>query len=77
MPPVVIVFIALIVDILLTFAVMAIVENRKDDTPMWEVALVCLLFTPIIGLIVEMLKPYKPTYQPIEKPKDNYIKEAR
>lgn len=77
MPIPVIVFIVIIAYILLTFLAMAIVENRKDDTPMWEVILLCLCFSPVLAIILEMLKPYKPTYQPVEKPKDNYVKEAR
>lgn len=60
-------FLGFVVYFLLTALAVMIVENRKDDTPLWEVILLCIVFTPVLGIILEMLKPYKPTYQPKEK----------
>lgn len=38
----------------------AITRNRRDFTPLWEVILLCILLTPVLAIILEMLKPYKP-----------------
>ena len=57
------VLIALVVYIILTVLAVFITDNRKDDTPVWEVILLCILLTPVITIALEMLKPYKPQPQ--------------
>jgi len=57
------VIIGVLVYILLTVLAIFITDNRKDDTPVWEIILLCLFFSPILAIILEMLKPYKPTYK--------------
>lgn len=41
----------------------AITKNRDDDTPLWEPIILSFLLTPIIVIMLEMLKPYKPNYE--------------
>ena len=36
-----------------------VAANRDDDTPLWEVILLDIFFTPPVTIILEMLKPYK------------------
>ena len=57
------VIIGVLVYILLTVLAIFITDNRKDDTPVWEIILLCLFFSPVLAIILEMLKPYKPTYK--------------
>ena len=51
--------IGLLVYAILTFVVVIVTKNRNDDTPTWEPILISIIFTPILALIVETLKPYK------------------
>lgn len=56
--------------IILTVIVCAVTGNREDDTPIWEPIVLSIFFTPIIALLVEVLKPYKPITK--EEPKKVY-----
>jgi RsiW-degrading membrane proteinase PrsW (M82 family) len=60
MPIIIYVFIVLVAYITLTVLAVFITDNRKDDTPLWEVLLLCIFFSPVLAIILEMLKPYKP-----------------
>lgn len=55
----------------LIYLAVAITKNRDDDTPVWEVVLLSLLLTPIIAIMLEMLKPYKPDYKRPQGPRLN------
>jgi len=46
----------------LTVLTLKVTGNREDDTPEWEVLLLCIFFTPILAMLFEILKPYKPWY---------------
>jgi len=43
----------------LTILTLEITNNREDGTPLWEPLLLCILLTPILAILLEMLKPYK------------------
>ena len=55
-----IVIMGLALYIAMVLMVWLVARNRQDGTPLYEVILVCVVFTPVIGLFVYMLKPYKP-----------------
>ena len=40
-----------------------VTKNRDDDTPIAEPVLISIMLTPVIAIILEMLKPYRPDYQ--------------
>ena len=35
-----------------------IISYNRDDTPIWETIVISLFFTPVLALLIEMLKPY-------------------
>ena len=51
---------SIVVYIALTFVAIGLTSYRREDTPIWEVIVLSILITPILVIIVEMLKPYKP-----------------
>jgi len=51
--------VGIILYIGLTILTVAITNNREDDTPLWEPILLCILLTPVLAILLEMLKPYK------------------
>ncbi len=52
--------IGIVAYVALTFVAIALTRYRCEDTPIWEVVVLSILTTPILAVIVEMLKPYKP-----------------
>lgn len=52
--------IGIVAYIALTFVAIALTSYRREDTPIWEVVVLSILTTPILAVIVEMLKPYRP-----------------
>ena len=61
---------SLVMYIILTCIICSVVGNREDDTPLWEPIVLSIFFTPILALLVEVLKPYKPIKK--EAPKKVY-----
>ena len=59
MPMFIYVIIGIIVYVILTILTIAITNNREDGTPLWEPILLCILLTPVLAIMLEMLKPYK------------------
>lgn len=59
-----VIIVAVLFSILVYFflicAALSIAENREDDTPKWEVILLCIFFSPLLAILIELLKPYKP-----------------
>ena len=53
------ILLGIVIYIVLTFIAMLITSNRHDDTPVWEVIILCILFTPFTAIALEMLKPYR------------------
>jgi hypothetical protein len=64
-----------IVYIALTIMVGAVVASERKDISIFNVVLICLFFTPVLGLIVGMMSPRKSVeVETIEKhhdPQDN------
>ena len=52
------VILGLVIYALLTYLAIKITMNRTDDTPFWEPLILSILLTPIITIMLEMLKPY-------------------
>lgn len=53
------VLLGIVIYVVLTFIAMLITSNRHDDTPAWEVVVLCILLSPVIAIMLEMLKPYR------------------
>ena len=52
-----------IVYLLLIALALWVTKNRDDDTSLAEPIFISILLTPVIAIILEMLKPYKPDYE--------------
>jgi len=63
------VLLSAIVYLLLIALALWVTKNREDDTSLAEPIFISILLTPIIAIILEMLKPYKPDYKQPEAPR--------
>lgn len=63
------IIIGVIAYLMLTVLVVWVTKNRDDDTSMAEPILISLLLTPVIAIILEMLKPYRPDYKRPQEPR--------
>ena len=63
------IIISVIAYLMLTVLVVWVTKNRDDDTAVIEPIILSLLLTPVIVIILEMLKPYKPDYKRPQKPR--------